>query len=108
MPDEIGTGAVGTIEGLLVETRRFPPPPEFAAQANVNDPSVCDRARQDPEGFWASIARDLEWISRGNGHGVESPLGQVVRRRQAERVRQLCRSTPQGRAAYQGSDHLGR
>jgi acetyl-CoA synthetase len=61
MPDEIGTGAVGTIEGLLVETRRFPPPPEFAAQANINDPSVYERAGQDPEGFWASIARELEW-----------------------------------------------
>ena len=61
MSDEIGTGAIGTIEGLLVETRRFPPPPEFAAQANINDPSVYERARQDPEGFWASIARELEW-----------------------------------------------
>ncbi|MCX2726184.1 acetate--CoA ligase [Thermomicrobium sp. 4228-Ro] len=61
MPDQVGTGAAGAIEGLLVETRRFPPPPEFAAQANINDPTIYERARQDPEGFWAAIARELEW-----------------------------------------------
>ncbi len=61
MPDQVGTGATGAIEGLLIETRRFPPPPEFAAQANINDPSVYERARRDPEGFWASIAHELEW-----------------------------------------------
>ncbi len=61
MPDQVGTGATGAIEGLLIETRRFPPPPEFAAQANINDPSVYERARRDPEGFWASIAQELEW-----------------------------------------------
>ena len=61
MPDQVGTGTTGAIEGLLIETRRFPPPPEFAAQANINDPSVYERARRDPEGFWASIAHELEW-----------------------------------------------
>jgi len=61
MPDQVGTGVTGAIEGLLIETRRFPPPPEFAAQANINDPSVYERARRDPEGFWASIAHELEW-----------------------------------------------
>lgn len=61
MPDEVGMSAVGAIQGLLVETRRFPPPPEFVAQANMRDPSVYERARRDPEGFWASIARELQW-----------------------------------------------
>ena len=61
MPDEVGMRGTGTIEGLLVETRRFPPPPEFVAQANMRDPSVYERARRDPEGFWASIARELQW-----------------------------------------------
>ncbi|GBD21941.1 Acetyl-coenzyme A synthetase [bacterium HR28] len=61
MPDEVGMRAAGAIEGLLVETRRFPPPPEFVAQANMRDPSVYERARRDPEGFWASIARELQW-----------------------------------------------
>ncbi|MCM8746622.1 acetate--CoA ligase [Thermomicrobium sp. CFH 73360] len=61
MPDEVGMRAAGAIEGLLVETRRFPPPAEFVAQANMRDPSVYERARRDPEGFWASIARELQW-----------------------------------------------
>lgn len=61
MPDEVGISAVGAIQGLLVETRRFPPPPEFVGQANMRDPSVYERARRDPEGFWASIARELQW-----------------------------------------------
>ncbi|MCS7051690.1 MAG: AMP-binding protein, partial [Thermomicrobium sp.] len=61
MPDELGASAVGAIEGLLVETRRFPPPPDFAAQANINDPGIYERARRDPEGFWATIARELDW-----------------------------------------------
>ncbi len=61
MSDEVGMSVVGTIQGLLVETRRFPPPPDFAAQANMRDPGVYEAARRDPEGFWASIARELDW-----------------------------------------------
>jgi acetyl-CoA synthetase len=50
------------ISNLLVEDRTFPAPPEFAAQANVNDPSIYERAAADPEAFWAEQARTLEWI----------------------------------------------
>ena len=32
------------IETLLDEQREFPPSPEFAAQANVNDPTIYDEA----------------------------------------------------------------
>ena len=32
------------IETLFLEQRTFPPPPEFAAQANVNDPAIYDQA----------------------------------------------------------------
>src|SRR5690606_19635804 len=41
------------IAALLKEDRSFPPPPEFAAAANVKDPAVYDRAAADPEKFWA-------------------------------------------------------
>ncbi len=54
-------GQDGTIEGLLRETRRYPPPPEFAARAVANDPDVYERARRNPEGFWAEIAGELDW-----------------------------------------------
>jgi acetyl-CoA synthetase len=49
------------IEALLEESRRFPPPPEFAAQANAT-PGIYAEAESDPEAFWASWARRLEWI----------------------------------------------
>jgi acetyl-CoA synthetase len=40
----------------------FPPPKEFAAEANVRDPEVYARAAADPEAFWADWARQLEWF----------------------------------------------
>ena len=51
-----------TIDALLQETRRFPPPPEFAANANVRDASIYQRAHDDPEGFWAEAAHRLNWF----------------------------------------------
>jgi acetyl-CoA synthetase len=50
------------IDVLLTENRKFPPPTEFARQANVRSPDVYDKAARDPEKFWAEQARELEWI----------------------------------------------
>ncbi|NDD30659.1 MAG: acetate--CoA ligase [Proteobacteria bacterium] len=50
------------ISALLEETRRFAPTPAFAAQANVPDTSLYERARADLEGFWAEQARQFEWM----------------------------------------------
>lgn len=50
------------LENLLAEDRTFPPPAEFAAAANLSDPSVYERARRDPEGFWAAEADTLHWF----------------------------------------------
>ncbi|MBV9737075.1 MAG: acetate--CoA ligase [Candidatus Eremiobacteraeota bacterium] len=49
------------IEALSNEQRRFPPPPEFAAQANAR-PRIYEEAERDVESFWAGWARKLEWI----------------------------------------------
>src|SRR4051794_3643326 len=46
---------------LFDEQRTFPPPPEFAAQANVKDPAIYERAANDLEGFWAEEAARLDW-----------------------------------------------
>ncbi|MFS0700466.1 acetate--CoA ligase [Cellulomonas sp. 179-A 4D5 NHS] len=46
------------IENLLTEDRRFPPDPEFAAQANIH-PEVYPWAAADRLGFWADQAREL-------------------------------------------------
>jgi len=51
----------GTIEGLLVESRTYPPPPAFAKQANVNDAELYKRALENPEAFWAGVAENLAW-----------------------------------------------
>jgi acetyl-CoA synthetase len=51
------------IDALLQETRVFPPPPEFAAQAVARDASVYQRAQDDPDGFWAEAARRLDWFT---------------------------------------------
>ncbi|HUF31517.1 MAG TPA: acetyl-coenzyme A synthetase N-terminal domain-containing protein, partial [Gemmatimonadaceae bacterium] len=50
------------IDVLLTESRRFPPPPEFAANAHVSDAGIYDRAAADDEAFWAAEAGNLEWI----------------------------------------------
>ena len=59
MPNE--TTQSSALDTLGTETRTFPPPPEFAAQANVTDPKIYERAEQDFEGFWAEHARTLSW-----------------------------------------------
>ncbi len=51
-----------TIEDYYHEGRTFPPPPDFVANAWLNDPSIYDRADADFEAFWAEQARDLlDW-----------------------------------------------
>jgi acetyl-CoA synthetase len=47
------------IDALLVEERRYPPPPDFAAQANAQ-PDIYDR---DPDEFWETEARTrVSWF----------------------------------------------
>ena len=47
---------------LLKTEQTFPPPEEFAEQANANDPAIYEQAAADPEKWWASWADQLEWI----------------------------------------------
>jgi acetyl-CoA synthetase len=49
------------IESLSEESRRFPPSPDFASQANAQ-PGIYADAERDPLEFWASWARTLEWM----------------------------------------------
>ncbi|NRG42087.1 acetate--CoA ligase [Rathayibacter sp. VKM Ac-2835] len=50
-----------TIANLLEESRRFPAPEAFAAQANVG-PDEYARAAADPVAFWEEAARRLDWV----------------------------------------------
>ncbi len=60
-------GSTDAIEALLEETRSFPPPTEFAAQALVNDRSMYDAARADRLAFWERQAERLTWSERWSG-----------------------------------------
>ncbi len=53
--------ATDRIETLLDEQRRFSPPDSFKVQAYVRDTTPHERARRDPEGYWADWAKQLEW-----------------------------------------------
>ncbi len=50
-----------SIEALAQESRRFDPPPQFAARANAQ-PGIYQAAEADYLEFWASWARKLEWM----------------------------------------------
>ena len=51
-----GTKSTTALETFAQEDRKFPPPPDFAAQANARDPGIYQRAERDLEGFWAEQA----------------------------------------------------
>ncbi|MFE1782080.1 acetate--CoA ligase [Streptomyces sp. NPDC059506] len=71
-PGEVGHSSTGTpgqgvgvssnesLANLLKEHRRFAPPPELAATANVTA-DAYRRAESDRLGFWAEQARRLSW-----------------------------------------------
>ncbi len=50
------------LDTLLIEQRRFPPPPEFAARAAAG-PEIYQRAKADRLKFWEDEARALDWIT---------------------------------------------
>ncbi len=55
------------IQSTLHETRRFPPPAEFTALANISSEeqyqTMWNRAKDDPAGFWGDLAREnLHWF----------------------------------------------
>ena len=57
----------GSIESSAEETRIYPPPPEFAERAVIGSAKeyadLYARSIDDPEGFWADMAREhVEWI----------------------------------------------
>ncbi|MDQ4055312.1 MAG: acetate--CoA ligase [Actinomycetota bacterium] len=49
-----------TLSNLLKEDRRFEPPAELAASANLTEEAYA-RADADPEAFWAEQAERLSW-----------------------------------------------
>ncbi len=61
------TTGSGSITSVLHETRVFPPSPEFARTAHIGSleeyQALWNRAKDDPEGFWAERASEtLTWF----------------------------------------------
>ena len=54
----------GSIDALLQEERTFPPSGDFVGKANMADPDIYEKARQDPEAFWAGLAEELDWFQK--------------------------------------------
>lgn len=58
------------ISSVLKETRKFPPSAEFSAQAHIKSAAdyqkMWQRAKDDPEGFWAEQAEGLHWFKKWN------------------------------------------
>jgi acetyl-CoA synthetase len=51
-----------TLEALLLEKRRFPPPKSFAKNAHVSNTAVHRKADRDFRKFWEGFAKELEWF----------------------------------------------
>jgi acetyl-CoA synthetase len=66
----MSSSATANITSVLKETRVFPPPPEFAANAHIKSMADYERlwqwAKDDPEGFWGDQAELLHWFQRWN------------------------------------------
>ena len=59
----VETSSHSAIENLLSEERTFAPPTAFVEQANFADESVYADAAADPDAWWDSWARKLEWTT---------------------------------------------
>jgi acetyl-CoA synthetase len=61
------TAQQANLSSSLREHRVFPPPPEFAAKAHVKSLAEYEglyrSSIEDPEAFWAEIAKDLHWFA---------------------------------------------
>ena len=53
-----------TIDSLLKEKEQYPPPESFRRHAIVQDDGIYEKARKDPDGFWAAEADRLHWTKR--------------------------------------------
>ena len=56
------TGTNKTIEALLQESRKFPPPKAFAARAHVRSAAVYRAADRNFQKFWSDFAKELHWF----------------------------------------------
>ena len=60
----------GSIESVLHESRKFPPPAEFQSRAHIKSEDeynrLWQRAKDDPAGFWGEMAQNLHWFRKAD------------------------------------------
>src|SRR5512141_2540568 len=49
------------VDALLQENREFPPSNDFRRNANIGDPAIYSKAKNDRERFWEGWAEQLDW-----------------------------------------------
>jgi acetyl-CoA synthetase len=63
---DASTNTDPNLSSLLREQRVFSPSQEFAGKAHVKSlaeyEALYERSMKDPEGFWADVARELDWF----------------------------------------------
>ena len=65
-----------TIQSMSQEHRKINPPKEFTEKAYVKSEEeykkIYKESIEDPEGFWASVAENLDWDKKciGSNHGI--------------------------------------
>jgi acetyl-CoA synthetase len=57
-------GALDDELAALLDVEKFDPPAEFREHALLNDPAVYERAAEDPQGWWAAQAEELDWFQK--------------------------------------------
>jgi acetyl-CoA synthetase len=48
----------------MLQIEKFPPLPDFAAQALLSDPAVYEEADRDWKGWWSRQAAELHWFKQ--------------------------------------------
>jgi acetyl-CoA synthetase len=52
------------LENLFTEERKFKPSREFTEHANAGDQKIYDKAKADPEAWWAEKAEGFFWFKK--------------------------------------------
>ena len=93
------TSTEETLSNLLKEDRRFEPPEELAADANLKEEAYA-RADKDREAFWAEQAERLHWDTEvGPGARLVEPARSRSGSSAAPSTRRTTASTGTSRTA---------
>ena len=66
VPHSVSALSNQDLDSTLRENRVFPPPEEFSRKAHIKSleqyETLYKQSIEDPEGFWAGVAKELHWF----------------------------------------------